>query len=75
MAWLCEAEPRFGIILLFHLGSASHNHAARAGRLLDRYHSLAAPPCHWCLNSDGVVDTADLGILISEFGTPCPVAP
>ena len=24
------------------------------------------------INTDGIVDTADLGILIGAFGTPCP---
>jgi|GEM_PF-5177470 len=32
----------------------------------------AAAPCPGDINGDGIVDTADLGILIGTFGTICP---
>lgn len=32
-------------------------------------------PCPTDINGDGVTDTADLGLLISAFGNPCPLAP
>ena len=32
----------------------------------------AAPSIPADLNGDGLVDTADLGVLISQFGTMCP---
>jgi uncharacterized protein (DUF2141 family) len=53
-----------GVMATIRRGSAAHNHGTR--RVVNN--------CPVDINGDGVVDAADLGILIGQFGTVGPAA-
>jgi len=51
---------------------AQNSAILETGRSTPESIAVRIPPCPADLNSDGVVDQADLGILLAACGTDCP---
>jgi len=54
------------------VGAAQHDDLAVDAGAAYLFDASGDPPCPSDVNGDGVIDTADLGILIGLFGMPCP---
>ncbi len=54
------------------VGAAQHDDLATDAGAAYLFDASGDPPCPSDINGDGIIDTADLGILIGLFGMPCP---